>query len=309
MQNLPFFWSTKTLILDDDEMFLSELKEVLGNNHNYICFTDPIKAVEYLAKQDFCLDWYTNGSVTTEEGRGGYNINYNYIPSAILNNNRLNIASNVIVDYNMPTMSGIAFCKQIEQYRFLRKTLLTSSIESSEAINNLNCQIINSFIDKRDISKKGLLINHIKKQEEIFFATTGRLVTESLFIENNKHPFLSKEYSAIIRRILIDYKIEQYYLVSKSGVYLMIDSDSKEYYVFLLSSDSIKEMSLEAEDNNLGQEMCDALNNKEKAICFYDKDNTSDWPVFNKWEKYLYPVQSFRINNSEYYYSIVGKTE
>ena len=167
MQNLPFFWSTKTLILDDDEMFLSELKKSLGNDHQYIFFTSPNDAQEYLSKQDFHLDWYINGLVTTKEGEGGYNINYDFIPSVALDNSRLNIVSNIVVDYYMPTISGIDFCKKIEKYRFLRKTLLTSSIDSSETIENLNYQTINSFIDKRDISKKDLL-HDVRSKRSIF---------------------------------------------------------------------------------------------------------------------------------------------
>lgn len=309
MKNLPFFWSTKTLILDDDSFFLEELKEILGKKPQYIFFTNPKEAIAYLDKQDFQMNWYIKNPVSTKMEESHYNINYDLIPSVIANDQRFNLVSNVIVDYHMPTMSGVEFCQQIQSYKFLRKTLLTSSIDLSEAIKNLNSQTINSFLDKKTISKKDFLKNHITEQEIDYFSNVTSLITESILVESNEHPFLSKEYNNIINNIILDYKIQQYYLVNKSGTYLMVDSNNNRYNVFLLSDDDIEEMELEAKDNNLDKAIYLSLKSKSKAICFYDRNNTSDWPHFSQWKNHLHPIKAFSIGGNKYYYSIVRQVE
>ena len=305
MKNLPFFWSTKTLILDDDSFFLEELKSVLGKNPQYVFFTNPKEAKAYLDNQNFQMNWYIKNPVATKIEESHYDINYDLIPSVISNDQRFNLVSNVIVDYHMPTMSGVEFCQQIQSKKLLRKTLLTSSIDLSEAIENLNSQTINSFIDKKTISKKNFLKNHIMEQEVDYFANVTSLIAESILIENPEHPFLSKEYNDIISNIISDYKIQQYYLVNKSGTYLMIDSNNIRYNVFLLSGDDIEEMELEAKDNNLDKAIYLSLKTKNKAICFCDRNNTSDWPHFSQWDKHLHLVKNFAIGSDKYYYSVV----
>jgi len=309
MKNLPFFWPTKTLILDDDSFFLEELKEILDKNPQYIFFTNPKEAIAYLDKQTFQMNWYIKNPVATKIEESHYDINYDLIPSVISNDQRFNLVSNVIVDYHMPTMSGVEFCQQIKSNKFLRKTLLTSSIVLSEAIENLNSQTINSFVDKKTISKKDFLKNYIMEQEVDYFSNVTSLIAESILIENPEHPFLSKEYNNIISNIISDYKIQQYYLVNKSGTYLMIDSNNVRYNVFLLSSDEIEEMELEAKDNNLDKAIYLTLKTKNKAICFYDRNNASNWPDFSQWENHLHPVKNFAIGGNKYYYSIVKQVE
>lgn len=308
MQNLPFFWPTKTLILDDSKVFLEEIKEMLDHNENYIFFTDPEEALDYIDSQIIKLDGYINSPISTEESLSQYNLNYNLIQSITANDKRFNLVSNVIVDYHMPQMSGVDFCKLAANDKFLRKTLLTSSMDYSKVIENLNDQIIDSFIDKKNISQNGLLKKHIDKEQRNYFLKSGNFIIEALDFDNSKSAVLSKEYNRIIKKIIFDLNINEYYLLNKSGLYFMISKNLIKYYIFLFSQDEIEEMALEAQDQELNENVCLALQNREKAVCYYSKNNSSSWPDYKDWEKYLYSLEEFSIANKNYYYAIVDKS-
>ena len=307
MQNLPFFWPTKTLIIDDNKYFLDEIQEMLNDNDSYIFFTNPREALEYLANHTVPLDWYIDTPISIEQGVAQYNINYDTIQSIVSNKTRHQMVSNIIVDYHMPSMSGIEFCKLAVKDKFLRKTLLTASLGYSQVIKNLNQQTINGFIDKKDISTNGLLKKHINIEQSKYFLQMARFIIETLTFDNPCSAVLSIEYYKIINKIIKELDIKEYYLLNKSGLYLMLGSDYKEYYVFLFSEEDIQEMSIEAQDQDLKKEVCLALNNKEQAICYYNQDNSSCWPEYREWEKYLFPLNNVLIESKNYYYSIVNK--
>lgn len=307
MQNLPFFWPTKTLILDDNKLFLEGLKEMLDNDDSYIFFSDPKEALNYLADYTVQLDWYINTPISLEQGVAQYNINYDLIQSIVSNEKRFNLVSNVIVDYHMPSMSGIDFCKLVAKDKFLRKTLLTANMDYSQAIKNLNDQTINGFIDKKDISKNGLLKKHVGIEKITYFSQRANFIIEALAFENQSIAVLSVEYNKIINQIIHDLNIKEYYLLSQSGLYLMIDEDCMEYYIFLFSQEDIQEMALEAQDQGLESNICLSLETQEKAVCYYNRDNSSSWPECSKWGEYLAPLKKFLVADRDYYYAIINK--
>lgn len=305
MYNIPFYWPTKTIILDDDRMFLAEMKELLGQSNRYIFLTDPKDAIKYLDNSKISFDWYINNPVALNSKTAQYDIDYESIQLIRNKVARFDLVSTIIVDYHMPEMSGIDFCKYLDNNKYLRKTLLTSNTDYQQAVKYLNQQIINSFIDKRDINQENLFKDHIKEEEYKYFLKRGRFILEAISLNNPTHPLLSFEYHEIISNIITKYSIQECYLIDHSGIYLMLDNQSTEYLIYLYSEDDINEMASEAEDNSLEKEVCYFLKNKKKALCYYNQGLA--WPNYEYWAAYLFPVQKFVIGNDDYYYSVVRK--
>lgn len=304
---LPFFWSTKTVILDNDELFIEEIKELLGaKSEQFIFFTDPVTALEYINNQKINSDCFITVEKQFDSETIYFNTNFNLIKDIILDSNRYDIISNIIVDYHMPVMTGIEFCLKIKN-KSIPKTLLTASMHQDDIINNFNENTINGFIDKKNIIKYNYLENYIAHTNKKYFQTKASFIVNAITASYSAHPILFSEYNEIIKEIIINHKIKEYYLLNYSGSFIMIDTNSVFHYLFLFTKEEVDEFAAETLVNNAGINASLALYSYKKALCYYDETNPLSWPSDENWEKFLQPVKEFNINNNKYYYALVEK--
>jgi CheY-like chemotaxis protein len=151
MSLLPFFWPTQTLILDDDELFIVELKEIYKDKKNIIFSTSTIDSLNYLSNLQFDNQWYKHLLDYGYYEKKLYDIDYKKICNNIYSPERFKQVTTIIVDHNMPSMSGIEFCTKVAQYSNANKILLTANMDYKQAVNHLNQSIINEFYIKQDI--------------------------------------------------------------------------------------------------------------------------------------------------------------
>jgi CheY-like chemotaxis protein len=305
MNILPIYWKTKTIILDDDIYFLEELKELLSaEEEGFIFLNDPIKALDYVNTQHSEIDWYINPKDPLQFGKMNYEVNYDLICSMMHDKSRLDSISCIVTDYQMPQMNGIEFYKKIHRNEIFRKILLTASMPYFEVIQLLNQQVIDSFIDKKDISKRQLFLEHLNREKYNFFQSKSRFIIESIQISSPNSPYLSNEYTKVLANILAKYGIIEYYLLNQYGWYLLINNLGQQYYFFFFSEEDINEMAIEAKENIQDQKIFMSLQSYNNALCYYDMKSAGAWPEYNLWASYLKPVEKCRIGDVNYYYAI-----
>ncbi len=148
---LPLFKTQPTIVfIDDDERLLQTLNNCFAHKYKIITFSDPIKALQYLQSieqikqnkfnlvenKDVLLNFYNDVLLTQ--------INFDDINKFIpIINQQISL---IIVDQNMPEISGLEICKQITNN--IKKILLTGSDDLNLAIEAFNQQIIHAHIKK-----------------------------------------------------------------------------------------------------------------------------------------------------------------
>ncbi len=118
-QKFPLYYFPSTVCwIDDDKLLLDVYAHVLSEHYNYKPFTNPMTALEYitnykspiednniLSQQHNCDDANNSTQIQTK-------INISNLNKIQQIKNRSSELSVIIIDQNMPHMSGLELCKQ-----------------------------------------------------------------------------------------------------------------------------------------------------------------------------------------------------
>ena len=225
---LPFFWPTKTIIVDDNELFVESLGDYINNKHRCKAFTNPLEALNELQSEDFDFDWFISKKGFSGFGEVDYNINYKTIENITHNSDRYNIYSTLVIDHDMPEMKGLDFCKKISSNLGIRRIMLTGNLDYKSGVEELNHKVVDSFVAKDDLS--GSIINSlISKEERIFFENHSKKILDFLKMENPSNPIFQENYKDHFNQVIEENKICEYYMLNDQGWFLLIDENGKKY--------------------------------------------------------------------------------
>src|SRR5262245_48232523 len=150
MQTLAYFYyPTTVVIVDDDTDFLSSLKLVLAPHCRSLLFTSPEQAKDFLV-QDYQNYLDSNPIHNDYEVFAEVHAN-THLPSihkTIFNPNRFKQTLVAIIDYDMPTISGLALARQIRACTPTKIIMLTGEADQNTAIDAFNRHEIDQFIIK-----------------------------------------------------------------------------------------------------------------------------------------------------------------
>lgn len=149
---------TLTLLIDDSRSFLDSLSFQMPDHLAHRTFDDTQRA----------LDWLQNN----DAGLGGI--------SNLANRNRFLTPSVLVVDYKMPRMDGLAFCRAI-QGRPCKKILLTGLSGEKIGKEALSQGLIDGFVQKHAPDALERLETEIIRLQRKFFIDQTQA----------RHPFLS----------------------------------------------------------------------------------------------------------------------
>lgn len=304
-----YYHPTTTVVIDDDRLFLDTIKIHLASDAPYELYEDAKKAIQAIQainsnKLNLC-EILTNLDI--------YEIQYNkclvqpidiqisHIHKEILDANRNNQVSLIFVDYNMPEINGLDFCRIIKNHP-AKKVLLTGQADKQTAIAAFNEGIIDKFILKSESNLSLVLNNIIKTAHNEYFYKLSESIS-NLLICNKNLPFNDTQYTKFILDYLSNNKFIEYYVYDKHGSYLCIQSDNTIQLLIIRSEKEIYELYELARDNGVPSKLSRSLLHREK-ILFFPSQKDMKQPVSN-WEKYMLPAKKIA-SNSKYYYSIIN---
>ncbi len=173
---LPLFHPTMVMFLDDNKLLLRAFQLEFGNiNRAYM--TDVDEALDLLSSShtDLFSDIIKHGP-SEDAGNTSYVVDFENLFASLFDKNRHKIPSVLVVDYSMPQMTGVEFCKQV-QHLPCKKIMLTEYSSLDTAVKAFNDGIIDYFLKKEGegLSEKiSAVIN--KMQHEFFKDTTSSLI-------------------------------------------------------------------------------------------------------------------------------------
>lgn len=121
---LPCYFPTTILFVDDNKNFLKSTKLNLKSNYNSFVFLDDVKQTIDYINNTYKPAPYPKRYINYMDGEGyahhAIDINLYELPNEVYNDKRFEQISCVVVDYDMPGMDGLEFCKQINDKTFRR---------------------------------------------------------------------------------------------------------------------------------------------------------------------------------------------
>lgn len=288
--------------LDDDESFLNTLKFEFRHQKTST-FTSAALLKETLANQIEPIEQVLHfSSMEAADSITEYQIRFNIfdLHKLIYDKNRFAFIAVVVVDYNMPEMTGIEFCKQIKKNN-VYKILLTANEDKSIAIDAFNAGIIDKFIMKQVKQLFQRLEVALQQLKSRYFLDLTKTLLPNLGDEiralanNNEFLTLFAETYKKVNAI-------EYYLLDKSGSYLLLDREANPtWFIIRHEKDFHTQIKmLEGFDNT--QTLVNVLQQREKLL-FLLSENEYKKPV-TKWSEHLFECKP--LPNGNCYYAIVN---
>lgn len=308
-----FYFPVKILFLDDDQSLLKHLKNVFKSDYEVLTATDYEDAnkilLENTAKNNFnffvdqteerydlCNDISTNLT---------FSLDFNKIINFIDNKDSASIGIGVlVVDYKMPTINGVDYCKSLTNYR-LKKILLTAEAEYEDGIRAFNQHLIDGYIKKGEPLAINKLKGHIKSALYDFFVELSLPILKSLETIGCTHVF-DPGFIEFFQNFLNLHNISEYYLVNLSWVYIMKDSAGDKYTFIVQDENDLRKNFVETyEEFEEAKEIVNLVKN-EKYIPYFGINQDPLNIPFTQWRNYVHKSNQLQTKTKTYYWVFIA---
>ena len=301
-----FYFPTTVILLDDEKDFLENIyHNLMISSRNktsiYKIHTDPtlvIDEIKAISQIDLCLKRcmvQNENEITVESSE---------IYKEVFNEKRFAEISVLIVDYNMPKINGLDFCRSLNGCN-KKKILLTGEADEKTAIAAFNEGIIDKFILKTNANLIDELNKAIAELQFNYFSDKSRQLMQNLASRhNNLHlSFEDPLFVNFFTEFCAKNSVIEHYFLELPGSFLLLDNCGK-YSFFIAKADTDFAIYLtQAKHDNGTHKIIAALQRKEKVPFFGLEKNAWEFEAKN-WENYLYPAQKLNAAIS-YYYTII----
>lgn len=309
MSNLPVYYYKSTILtVDDDKLFSQALAKILGSEFIVKQFDEPAALIEYakhyeapssrqLALQD-C-------SVHDEYDTAHHALVDLDVPSLYSNQKnaeRHQEISVVIMDYDMPSMSGLDVCAQITALK-AKKILLTGTTDQQIAINAFNHNLIDRFIPKHSTDVGTTIKNFTTMLARQYYLDLTKPMISHL--EASKpSPLSDDKFANFFHQWCQENAIKEFTMIDKSGSFSVINDQQQEYYFILHSENSLNAFIALNDDVTDVTAHLAAIKARE-MIPFFGV-GVDSWEVEPAdWNKYCYPANHF-IGRENYYWAVTA---
>ncbi|ASQ45053.1 response regulator [Legionella clemsonensis] len=301
------YFPSTALFIDDSRDFLLNFVLQLDEGLAYRVFDSPFDALDYINKKDCelvmlsqrCLSEYTEANNCPLTNHT-VNLNLNVIHTEIYNPKRFSEISVVVVDYAMPGMDGIEFCRRIDNTN-IKKILLTGQADEKVAIEAFNEGLIHRYIQKSDPHVAEIITKSIYELQLQYFQLMSDMVVRMLSV-TSPSCLHDKKFADFFRQLRQEKSIVEYYLADNSGSFLLLDDDANVNFLIVKNEADMRLHYDFALDNGASDEILDQLASAEKIPCFWQA--TSRSPEWNNWTSCLVPAHRF-ISQETYFYAYV----
>jgi len=296
------YFPSTALFIDDSRDFLLNFVLQLDEGLAYRLFDSPFDALDFLHKKhqeihtltQRCLMEYTESlslpDSTTNAGLAA-------IQKEIYNRRRFAEISVVVVDYAMPGMDGIEFCRRLAGTN-IKKILLTGKADEKLAIEAFNEGLIQRFIQKSDINAADLITNSINDLQWQYFQNMTDTMMQMMALQM---PVClnDPQFSSFFKQFCQEKRIVEHYLANEAGSFLLFDDDAKPSTLIVMREAERHADYELARSLGASSEVLEHIASGEKILgALSNEKNLS----------LLIPAQQLQGNNAYSYAHIAGST-
>lgn len=293
-QIFPYFHPTTAIFVDDNADFLQSLVLHLPAALAYQTFVSPEQALARINQPPMqpplyerCFSQLRRSSVQDDSERL-IHLDLNLIEQEVSNADRFREVSIVVVDYDMPSMSGLTFVKEIKDPQ-VKKILLTGVADEKIAVQAFNEGLIDRFIRKHEPDVIQTLNRAIAELERAYFADVSRMLLNSLLLQSPS--FLTEPtFEALFTKLCHDDNYVEYYLVENPPGLLLLKPEGTIRRLLIASRDELNKQHAFALQHGAPQAFLDALAQGKMIAYFFDMLDDLFDPATCNWSEYFFPA-------------------
>ena len=303
----PFYFPTTVTFVDDSATFLSNLCLQLDPQLAFRLFSSPGEALEYVNSRprpgpsDEPLFARFRDRTDEDVAHQVIALSVNTVRKQVHNAQRFLATSVVVVDYDMPGMNGLEFCRRMTDPA-VRKIMLTGKADEHIAVQSFNEGIIHRFIRKQDASAVATLNRTVRDLQNAYFDNVCQSILDTL--ADSEYAFLRDEaLAARVAELSSSLGIVEHYLSYCPSGLLMLDSAGSAYLLIVHTNESLQGLREIAIEQGAAAGFLNALDSRRSLPYFWQTDG--HYPAdCVAWESYMHPATQFS-GRQDYVYAIV----
>ncbi len=307
----PFFHPTSILVLDDDPLFLESIDFQFSDELSCQTYTRPDAALDHLHSQDGehpdfgryfkdCSDLGAGDELPL--GDRLLRLQLSELRSIMDEPARHQRISVAIVDYDMPKMTGIEFCRAIRDLP-VKTILLTGKAGLETAISAFNEGLIDCFLQKQDVNVSSSLRREIKRLQEAYFAGVSEPIKNALALQRS-HFLDDPAFIELFKAVAKDHNVIEHYISASPPGIVMRDADGNESLLLVSDTEIAKAHCEAAESHNAPSDMIELLRGGRAQAWFPTREGAYHPDFASSWNRYIWPAQALPGSGS-WNYSVI----
>ncbi len=292
------YYTTTVMLLDDDEKYLNILQDSVPSPHKI--FTKVADALAFLAEAP--LTAFHSNAADSDTHLAS-------LKAQLERPERSEEISVLIVDYQMPGMNGLDFCKKVRSPHF-KIIMLTGEATLALAVNAFNEGTIDRFIQKSTPHLHRELEHTIAEMQFKHFQDASAFWINSLSKQGTPLPwFLQNDvFCDFFTQIMQRHQISEYAVLNAEGDFMIRHADGRQAYLTVRDAAHLDALiKLEAEPaywdepSPEAKAIYESIQKKEQIPFLHTQEKYLDlveWPLF--------PLQTETVGGQVFYYALTN---
>ena len=305
---LPFYHPTRVVFVDDDRAFLNILPLRLGGGVPFLRYDSPCELLRELESGQLQgildLDWWD--IYPAEGGAQGLEqvvaFDTSMIFLRVFNRARFGLVSVVVIDYQMPEMSGLDLCRKLAHLP-AKRILLTGRSDETLALHAFNEGLIDMYLPKLHPHLDTELNLAIQRFQFSFLEQATELITKVL---SSSDPVVwgDSSFARFFHQICDDRGAVEYYAVGDPKGYLLIDAQGKAELLLLFDDAQLAAQSAAATALRAPEGVVSQVRTRRSGL-YFPRDDSECVLSESQWWEACVPLQPFP-NLDDRFYALVG---
>lgn len=219
------FHPTTVVIVNGDKFLLDKLCSTVDSQHTIVKpFTDPSEALDYVNSMSFAPfnRRCTHALEEDVRNRHSMGVNLRLIQDEVYESNRFSQLTGVMCDYQMPGMNGFDFCEQVKN-DYVSRMFLTKQRDARLITDAFNRGLIKKYVHIESETLAADLNSTLHEIQMKYFLHFSNLLFNTTITRGSECQTIFTEpgYIALLKNIIDDYNINEYYLMAVNGSYLL----------------------------------------------------------------------------------------
>lgn len=214
----PVFYPAAVVFVDDNDTYLDALRRFFPDTLTNLFFTRPQAALGYIRQhaRENSLEFSSASACLSEPGVERF-VETSAERDIVARPARFEEVAAVVVDYDMPGMSGVEFLSSISHLR-CAKVLLTGVANETVAVKAFNAGIVDLYLRKTDAESANRLVHFLKDAKNRHCSESGWLA-----LGENGVTYCDPRTRKVIDDVVAAQGIVEYYWRPEQNVILMFD--------------------------------------------------------------------------------------